>query len=67
MAVLELLRASDAGAADRALVGVYGWMAVMETVGFAAFFRRPARRRGRRWGDGADRRVAAARRVWTDG
>ncbi len=27
------------GDADRALVGVYAWMAAMETLGFALFFR----------------------------
>ena len=36
MAVLELLVPPPRASADRALVGVYGWMAVMETVGFAA-------------------------------
>jgi len=37
MALLELV-APPAPSGDRALVGVYGWMAVMETLGFAAFF-----------------------------
>ena len=43
MALLELIAPRRANAeseaeADPALVGLYGWMAVMETVGFAAFF-----------------------------
>ena len=40
MAVLELLT-PPRGQGDRALVGLYSWMAVMETVGFAAFFDDP--------------------------
>jgi putative membrane protein len=40
MAGLEQLAPpAMAGEADRALVGVYAWMAVMETLGFALFFR----------------------------
>ena len=39
MAALERLVPPAPGDADRALVGVYGWMAVMETLGFALFFR----------------------------
>jgi putative membrane protein len=37
MALLELV-APAAPSVDRALVGLYSWVAVMETVGFAAFF-----------------------------
>jgi uncharacterized membrane protein len=37
MASLEILLPVD-GSPDHALVGEYAWMAVMETVGFAAFF-----------------------------
>ena len=40
MAALELLT-PPGGRGDRALVGLYGWMAGMETVGFAAFFDDP--------------------------
>ena len=49
---------------DRALVGVYGWMAVMETVGFAAFFHDPL---VAAVGGAAMVPLAAvaARRVWT--
>ena len=54
------------GDADRALVGVYGWMAVMETLGFALFFRdRVVAAAG-----GAAMlplAVLAARRVWARG
>ena len=65
MAVLELLL-PPRGRGDRALVGVYGWMAVMETVGFAAFFDDPL---VAAVGGGAMVPIgaAAARRVWTDG
>ena len=37
MAALEVL-VPPHDTADIALVGVYGWMSVMETIGFAAFF-----------------------------
>ena len=65
MAALELLL-PPRGRADRALVGVYGWMAVMETVGFAAFFDDPlvAAVGG---GVMVPLGAAAARRVWTVG
>ena len=39
MALLEVIAPLPArGDGDPALVGLYGWMALMETVGFAAFF-----------------------------
>ena len=65
MAVLELL-VPPRGRGDRAAVGLYGWMAVMETVGFAAFFDDPL---VAAVGGGAMVPIgaAAARRVWTDG
>jgi len=65
MAVLELL-VPPRGRGDRALVGVYGWMAVMETVGFAAFFDDPL---VAAVGGGAMVPLGAAgvRRVWTVG
>jgi uncharacterized membrane protein len=40
MTILEVLL-PPTGPADGALVGLYGWMAVTETVGFAAFFDDP--------------------------
>jgi putative membrane protein len=65
MAVLELLT-PPRRRSDGALVGVYGWMAVMETVGFAAFFDDPL---VAAVGGGAmvPLGAAAARRVWTVG
>ena len=59
MAVLELL-VPPRGRGDRALVGVYGWMAVMETVGFAAFFDDPLVAAVGGGGDGAARRGGGA-------
>jgi hypothetical protein len=41
MAALEALLPPTAAMADAALVGEYGWMAVMQTLGFAAFFGDP--------------------------
>ena len=66
MAALERCVPPAPGDADRALVGVYGWMAVMETLGFALFFRdRVVAASG-----GAAMlpfAVLAARRAWTRG
>ena len=66
MAGLDRLVPPGPGDADRALVGVYGWMAVMETLGFALFFRdRVVAASG-----GAAMlpfAVLAARRAWTRG
>ena len=65
IAALELL-VPPRGQGDRALVGVYGWMAVMETIGFAAFFDDPL---VAVVGGGAmvPLGAAAARRVWSGG
>jgi uncharacterized membrane protein len=65
MALLELL-VPPRGRGDRTLVGVYAWMAVMETVGFAAFFDDPL---VAAVGGGAmlPLGAAAARRVWIAG
>ena len=60
MAALERLVPPAPGDADRALVGVYGWMAVMETLGFALVLPGPRGGRGRRRGHAPARRAGGA-------